>query len=146
MTICNKVENRKAVVEHFYLQEDVLWHQEVHKNKGSIQENIESTLKTISEYSEMYEVDENGELAAFFVRAEKENIVVLEGFHVGKEFRNKEFFSTFWKLVKSKLGGCFYTGIYEQNKSALEHLLKQGFKIVNTTNDEEQKVFILKLN
>lgn len=143
--ICNKVENKRAVVEMFYLDESENWHRQVHKNGGAVQENIESTVATISEESEMYEVDFNGELAAFFVKAEDKKVVVLEGFHVMKEFRHPDFLNKFWEIVKVKMGGIFYTGVYEKNNAGLEHLKKQGFEIINSTVDNEQKVFILKL-
>lgn len=144
--ICNKVENKRAVIELFYLEESDEWHEKIHKNSGTVQENIDSTLATISEESEMYEVDCNGELAAFFVRYEDNIGLALEGFHVGKGYRNKEFFSAFWKIVKEKMGGTFYAGIYEKNKSAWSHLLKQGFEVVSTIEDKLENILILKIN
>jgi hypothetical protein len=140
------VENKRAVVEFFYEKENADFHLNTHKNGGTVQENVNSTVGTISENSEMYEVDCNGELAAFFVKYEDVNGFALEGFHVGKEFRTSDFLHEFWKVVKVKMQHSFYTGIYERNDVALKHLVKQGFELVGTTLDKEQKVFILKLN
>lgn len=144
MIICSLVENKRAVVEHFYKKESPYFHSLTHKRGGTIEQNIRSTVDTISEYSEMFEVDMNGELAAFFVRYEDENAIILEGFHIGKEFRTKDFIPKFWEVVQKKMGSIFYTGIYERNGEAINHLIKQGFTLIKEMMDKDQKVFIFK--
>jgi len=144
--ICNKVENKRAVIELFYLEESEDWHEKVHKNGGTVQENIDSTLATISEGSEMYGVGYNGELAAFFVRYEDSDKIVLEGFHVGRKYRDKEFLIHFWQVVRQYMGDVFYTGILKKNNDAKEHLEKQGFVVIGELVDNEQEFYVLKSN
>lgn len=91
MITWSTVENKRELVEAFYVEENEMWQKNVHKNGGTVQENIDSTVGTISEDSEMYEVDCNGQLAAFFVKYENVNGKCLEGFHVGKEYRTSDF-------------------------------------------------------
>jgi hypothetical protein len=142
---CSKVENKRQVVEHFYYMESDQWHRLVHENGGSAKDNVESTLRTISEESDMYEVDVNGELAAFFVRYENAyGALALEGFHVGSEFRNINFLMRFWEVVRKAFGKDFHVGVYAQNKPAIEHLIRQGFSIERKIELDNKPVFILK--
>lgn len=143
---CNIVENKKEVVDYFYRLEDQFFHLNIHKNGGTVQENIDSTLATISEGSEMYGVGYNGELAAFFVRYEDSDKIVLEGFHVGRKYRDKEFLIHFWQVVRQYMGDVFYTGILKKNNDAKEHLEKQGFVVIGESVDNEQEFYVLKSN
>ena len=38
----------------------------------------------------------------------------------------------------------FYTGIYEHNLPAIKHLIKQGFELVNKTEDNYGTICIFK--
>jgi hypothetical protein len=142
---CFKVENRRQVVEFFYERESHEWHQYVHKNGGSVEENVNSTLDTISEESEMFEVDVDGELAAFFVRYEDQyGQLALEGFHVAKEYRCSMFLMKFWEVVRKQFGKMFITGIGEHNKAAVNHLIRQGFSVTTKAESQGTTFFILK--
>lgn len=143
---CFEAQNKRQIVEYFYEREDEsLWHRMVHKNGGSAVENINSTLDSISEESVMYEVDVEGELAAFFVKYEdKYGALALEGFHVGKEFRTQEFLGSFWKIIREKMISAFWVGICDKNRAAIDHLLKQGFKIYSNKKHDGNIFFILK--
>lgn len=144
---CFKVENKRAVIEYFYEMESEKWHRNIHKNKGTKEENVTDTLDSISEKTELYLVKSGNKKAAFFGYYEEENGKALVGFHVGKEFRNKDFLIDFWEEIKSIFKTDFSVGIYEANKRAMNHLLFQGFKIVNTitVGDKKFNILLLKL-
>lgn len=146
MTYCFEVKDRKGIIEYFYSAELPEWHSCTHKRGGNIEENVQATLDSMSDSSIMYVVNFDGKLGAFFMRYEDPNgLLVLEGFHVGKQFREADFLNEFWQLVKEKFGGSFITGIFAQNDSAFKHLIKQGFDVIKTIQSEGKEVYILQL-
>lgn len=143
---CSETSRKREVVTFFYKKEDQLFHS-IHKRNGTVEENIQDSLDSISEDSVMYEVKVENEPAAFFVKyKDKYGRLALEGFHIGKEFRKGWFIEYFWKLVREKMEQSFLVGIYEKNERAINHLLKQSFKIVNRTEHDNKLFFIFKLN
>ncbi len=134
--------DRRKTIEYFYRQENEEWHRNIHKNRGTIDENIQSTLDTIAPDSRMYEVFEDGELAAFFVKYKDARIEVIEGFHVAKRFRNSEFLSRFWNAVKTHFEGDIFIGLAEQNQAVIKHCQRQGFKITETF-DSKGNLFVI---
>lgn len=139
---CKGSLNRRQTVEFFYLAEGENFHR-IHKRNGTIQENIDATLGSISETSIMYEVFCGDELAAFFVRYEDSNGLALDGFHVGKKFRTADFLNQFWKVVKSKFEKMFLTVINEKNEDAIKHLIKQGFSLEENRLFDDGKTFLI---
>lgn len=141
----SEVVDKRGVVTYFYLGESSEWHREIHKRKGTAEQNIQDTLDSISECSVMYEVKVGHKLAAFFVKYEDEiGNLCLEGFHVGKRFRKAWFLSQFWGAVKGVFCKEFVTGICQSNELAIKHLLRQGFVIVNKKVHNDNIFFILK--
>lgn len=138
---CFKAVNKRGIIEKFYNEESETWHREVHKNRGGVRENIESTLESISPESVMYEVVSGVELAAFFVVYSGQ---VLEGFHIRKKFRNADFLSSFWKAVRGRFSDGVLTGICSTNEAAIKHLIKQGFDVIDKVTEKNQLFFILK--
>lgn len=142
---CDIETDRKWAVSYFYYKEPAGWHKNIHKRSGTVYENIEDTLSSISEVSVMYVLRVDNDPAGFFVKYENsEGTVALEGFHVGVKYRTPEFLSQFWAMVKENLGPEILTGIYEKNKQALDHLLKQGFRIENSIEEKGKLFYILK--
>lgn len=135
-------KNYRKTIEHFYNDENEFWHKLVHKRGGTIDENIKSTLDTISPKSKMYEVLENGELAAFFVTHHGE-IQGLEGFHIAKKYREKDFITRFWDEIKSHFKGDIAMGLMAKNQSAIKHVIRQGFEIVNSDVNKGELYLLL---
>lgn len=146
MTSYFKVEDKISVVRYFYEQESEWWHSNVHKNKGDINENIVETVNTMGDDTTLFVVNESGEMAAFFGYYEEKKGKALVGFHISKKFRYADFILRFWEIVKSEFNTSFFVGIYEQNKKAMNHLLLQGFKVVNNITDNKGCINILFLN
>lgn len=146
MTSYFKVEDKISVVTYFYEQENEWWHSNVHKNKGAMSENIVETVNTMGDDTTLFVVNKSGEMAAFFGYYEEEKGKVLVGFHIIKKFRYADFIIRFWKIVKSEFNTSFFVGIYDQNKKAMNHLLLQGFKVVNNITDNKGCINILFLN
>lgn len=147
MEVGNKItfyeaKNREQVVGYFYRKEDEYFHSHTHKNKGTCEENIKSTLETIAP-DKMYVVYVGIELAAFFTKYDGEDKQVLDGWHIAEKFRNKDFLPEFWNLVKDVFDGHIVAGLYEQNTPAIEHLFRQGFAIQNKIETEEGNLVIL---
>src|ERR1700760_3761315 len=132
-TYCYDVAQKRGIVQYFYEKEPfVTWHQQIHKRRGTVEENVNDTLDSISDSSVMYVVNVGGKLGAYFVwHSTPDGELVLEGFHVLAEFRNSDFLTNFWEIVKSKFDGSFKTGIYCKNEPAIKSLLKAGFDPYN---------------
>ncbi len=143
--LCKIEEDKKWAVSYFYYKESRGWHKNIHKRAGDVYENIKDTLDSISPSSVMYLLRVDNDPAGFFVRFENESGVALEGFHVREKYRRAEFLAVFWKEVKMILGNEFVTGIYEKNKRAIDHLIKQGFVFQNKIEEENKIFYILKL-
>jgi hypothetical protein len=141
---CNKTEDKRGVVEYFYLLEDKDWHLRVHKRAGSSEENINDTLSSIADESVMYVIKRKDELCGFFVRYQDGKNLVLEGFHISKKYRIPFFFEIFWSFVKSKFEKSFFTGIYYKNTEAINHLTRQGFEFVSNLIEDNKEFYILK--
>lgn len=135
-------KDKRKTVKHFYADESDHWHVTVHKRGGTIDENIEDTLKTINPSSVMYEVWDNDELAAFFVVYKGPVVQGLEGFHIAKKYRNKDFFNAFWKEVKGHFKGEITMGLCSRNTEAMTHVLRQGFEVTNS-NVIDGKIYVL---
>lgn len=147
MEIGNKItffeaKNREQVVGYFYRKESPEWHRGTHKNKGTCEENIQSTLETVAP-DKMYVVYVGIELAAFFTKFDAEDKKVLDGWHIAEKFRNKDFLPKFWELVKEVFEGDILAGLYEQNQTAIEHLYRQGFTMQNKIETKEGNLVIL---
>ncbi len=137
-----KSSDRRKTVEHFYQDENVFWHKLVHKYGGSVEQNIQNTLDTISAETIMYEVIEKGELAAFFTVFKHDKGNAVEAFHIGKKYRHEEFIGYFWEQVKSQFDGEICIGLAEQNKPAIEHCERQGFELINK-GEIDGKIFVV---
>lgn len=144
MIIYNLASDWKAVIEHFYRQEDEQWHTGVHENGGTADENIIDSLSSISSDAVMYQVFCNNELAAAFTKVIVADGLVMEFFHVAKKFRTREFFIEFWDVVNNVFGCQFYAGLFSQNVAAIKHLIKNGFDINSETVYKDKKVIIFK--
>jgi hypothetical protein len=144
---CFEAKDKRQIVWSFYENENLEWHKITHKRCGTVKENVQDTLDSISENSVMYQVMAGGKLAAFFVRYEDENgQLAMEGFHIDKRFRKGWFFIEFWDLVRRMFGREFFIGICQSNEQAISHLLAQGFLIVNKKVHDNKTFFILKSN
>lgn len=134
----------KDTVEEFYAGEGEQFFSNYHKVGGTKDECVAGTVKSISGNAEMFVVKAGEERAAFFVRTKYGGKLFMEGFHIKKEFRTKEFILKFWKLVKKKFNKVFYIGIYIGNIPANNHLVKNGFKFEQVLVSEGKKFIILK--
>lgn len=139
---CYKVFNKESVVRYFYATENESWHKFIHKRAGTEEENIQDTLNSISESSEMFVVTVKEDMAAFFVKYKDESGLAVEGFHVHINYRTPDFLNEFWKIVKDEFAGSFYIGIFDKNKPAIKHLVKQGATLINEVVDNDKKYFI----
>lgn len=138
--------NKQDLVYHFYKDESVKWHSGVHKNGGTKEENLKDTCNSIEDGSIIYTVYDVEKLVAFFVKYETDGKQVLNGFHVLKEYRNKEFLTEFWDIVKLHMQGTIYTGIYCKNEPAIKSLMKAGFVMNNLVLHGNKVFLILKFN
>lgn len=143
---CYKTDEKEAIVLYFYERQDEQWHRNIHKRGGTLIQNVKDTLDSISDISKMYVIKVGKETAAFFVKWEKVGELYLEGFHIKKEFRNREFLELFWEVVKKEFGGSFTTGICIKNQPAIKHLLRQGFIITDQKFFDGNTYLVLKLN
>jgi len=141
-----KVKDKVSVVNYFYEQESEWWHNNIHKNRGSSDENVIETVNTMSDNTTLFVVNQDREMAGFFGYYEENEGKVLVGFHIAKKFRYADFIISFWEIVKSVFISSFFTGVYEKNKEAMNHLLLQGFKVVNKITDNKGCINILFLN
>lgn len=144
MISCFKTTNYEHLIEKLYSNETDDWHKKVHKNKGTLESNIKSTIATINDNYDVYVVSVDDEQVAFFA-IYKNEIPILDGFHIAKEFRDKWFFEIFWQFIKDKFFGLIYTSLYSQNNDAIKHLKKQGFKELKTTIHLGRKIVTLLL-
>lgn len=142
MIYCKRINDKYGVVKYFYEQEPGDWHRFIHKRGGSVEENIRDTCDSIENSSEIYAVYESEKLVGYFAKYDENGNLSLNGFHVLKEYRNREFLTRFWEMVKSKFEGTIYTGIWERNEPAIRTLLKAGF-MVHRTVVHENKVFLI---
>jgi hypothetical protein len=143
---CFETLDKRSIVTHFYkFGADDQFHRYIHKRAGTVYENIEDTLSSISSTSKMYLVNVEGRMAAYFVwhRTEKGELV-MEGFHVMPEYRNREFLTKFWDIVKEKFEKSFRIGICSKNEVAIKSLFKAGFEPINVVESGNNIFVILK--
>lgn len=141
---CHETTKFEEIVRYFYERESLDWNRGIHKRAGTVEENIQDMVTTISPDSIMYEVRAGGELAAFFVKAISEGQYVLEGFHVAIEFRKGWFLNWFWNKIDEVMGGSYLIGLCERNTVAIQHLLKQGFMCLGEKHYEGNLFLIFK--
>jgi len=142
---CFQTNFREKIITYFYTQEDEDWHKNVHKNGGSKKENIANTLSDMDRNVDFYVVLDGSKFAGFFGKFEQDEYKLLQGFHVGKEYRNTDFMAIFWRFIKMAIKGEFHCGLSSKNTKAINHLLKQGFEIVNEVCENEINYVILTL-
>lgn len=140
-----KTSEKEKIVAYFYVGESEMWHKWVHKRAGTVEQNIKDTLDSISESSEMYVVKCGDEVAGFFVK-HTELLNYLEGFHILRKYRTKEFLLEFWRIVKQEFGSSFETGLCSKNKPAIDHLVRQGFVIKGKKYFDGYTFIVLKFN
>ncbi len=144
MTYCKRIEDKYEAIKYFYDRESHEWHQYIHKRGGSVGENIRDTYDSIENNSEVYGVYEDEKLVAYFAKYEENGNLSLNGFHVLKEYRDRQFLTQFWNIVKSKFERSIYTGIWERNEPALRTLRKAGFRDHAVVMHENKLFIILK--
>lgn len=127
-----ETQNKTGAVKYFYNREDDYFFHHIHKAQGSKEECIKSTIESIDETSKMYLVYCGDDVAAFFVKyVGDDGRMALEGFHVLPKFRNREFLTEFWKVIREVFGGPFFCGLYCKNEPAIRCLAKAGFRVMN---------------
>jgi hypothetical protein len=144
MTSCFKTNHIEKIVRELYSEESLEWHNDVHKNGGTVQENIDDTLRCISTDEIVYRIDVDNELAAFFTRFTDGKSIVLNSFHIRKKYRVKWFLSLFWNFIDQYLGNDYYSGLCTKNTPAIKHLLSNGFEIINEITENNKKYVILR--
>lgn len=100
------------------------------------------TLDIIDEVSKAYKVSYYKVIyqkkpIGYFVTFDK----FLHSFAINKKYRNREVLTGWFEEVKKVLGKHFICMLYEINTRAINHLQKQGMKIVH--RDEEYKTVTL---
>jgi hypothetical protein len=140
---CKQAKNPRDIVQELYLEENADWHKNVHKNGGTVQKNIIDTLRCISIDEIVYRIDVDDELAAFFTRFTDGKSIVLNSFHIRKNYRKKWFLSLFWNFIDEYLGNDYYSGLCTKNTPAIKHLLSNGFEIINEITDNDKNYVIL---
>lgn len=135
-------DEKDQLIKYFYERESEQWHSLIHKNAGTLEENIQDTCNSIDEGSQIYVVHDKEKLVAFFSRFILNGEEALNGFHILKEYRNREFLIEFWGLVKSKFERSIYTGIYCKNEPAIKTLVKAGF-VMNKLVLHDNKIFLI---
>jgi hypothetical protein len=139
---CKQLYNKGDIIGYFYNECDEYFFTHIHKCSGTREQCIADTCASIEDSSELYGVYEDYKLVAFFSKYEDERGQSLNGFHVLKEYRNREFLEEFWQIVKSKFDQTIYTGIYVRNEPAIKTLLKAGFEL-HASIIHENKVFLI---
>lgn len=142
---CFQTKYKEKIISYFYEKEDEFWHKNIHKNGGTKEENIKNTLSDIDDNVEFYVVLDKGRFAAFFGKFEQDGYKLLQGFHVGKEYRNKDFMQVYWRCIKMAFRNVINCGICDKNIYAINHLLKQGFEIKGKTKSDGLNILILTL-
>ncbi len=132
----------KPIIAALYRMESTQFFREYHKCRGGYAECVEETCKTISDNAEFYVINQGRETVGFFVKTKYNGELVLEGFHVNKNFRTPKVFERFWKIVSDTFNSTFYTGIFIGNQPAIKHLVRNGFVEIGST-ESEGKVFSL---
>lgn len=141
--ICFQTDIKERVVKYFYSQENEHWHTNVHKRSGTVEENIADTLSAFDENYEFYLVMDGSVFAGFFCKMKMEGYNVLDGFHVGKEYRNSDFLNVFWKIVYLAIGKPLHCALCAKNEPAINHLKRQGFEIFNEVEESGINVVVL---
>jgi len=144
MISCSKTNDIEKIVRELYAEESLEWHKNVHKNGGELQENINDTLRCISHDEVVYRIDVDEKLAAFFTRFTDGEYIILNSFHIRKEFRVKWFLSLFWNFIDQYLGNDYFAGLCTKNTPAINHLLSNGFEIINQIADNGKDYVILR--
>lgn len=84
--------------------------------------NGKSKEQKLSYYKVMY----NHKPVGFFVTYEK----CLYSYAINIKYRTKDILKLWWLSVKSVLGNSFISELYDNNTRAINHLQKQGMKII----------------
>lgn len=133
----------EAIIYELYFQEGDEFFRHHHKCGGDMMECVYDMLETISRHAEFYSVRIDSGLLGFFVKTECEGQYVLEGFHIMRGFRIAPIIKEFWALVKETFAQPFYIGIFEGNTPALNHLKKNGFEELGSTENQGKRFILL---
>jgi len=144
MTSCFETDKIRQTIEELYIEESDEWHKNIHKNGGTVQENIDDSFGCISIDEVVYRIEVDGVLAAFFSKFTNGKLIVLNAFHVRKEFRNRIGLKMFWECVDKHLGSYYYAGLCTKNLPAILHLIRNGFQQINEITDNGKKFVILR--
>lgn len=139
MIFCKQLINKEEAIKYFYENEDELFFSVLHKCQGTKEEAIKDTLESFSEETILFGVYEDDVLGGFFGKNGNE----LNGFHVLKEYRNKDFLNGFWWIVKKLFKDSIETALWEGNSVAVKHLVKNGFEVKGTINYNNKNYKIL---
>lgn len=141
---CEQTADKAAIISYFYNREEDAFFHRYHKCGGTREECIQDTCESISEESKIFLVFCNTEIAGFFVKNESTEWVILEGFHVLKEFRSRDFLTRFWMIVDEAMSCAYVTAIFKNNFPAIGTLLQAGFTIASEFFNEGKQFVILK--
>jgi hypothetical protein len=136
------VEN---IVTSLYEKEGEDFFTVCHKRNGTPKECIDDTLNSFSKDAKIFGffIGEENSIAAYFGVASFGGKEVLEGFHVAKEYRTKEFMELFWKLVHQMFKGPIHIGVLDANWPARKHLVRNGFEEKGTMVDQGKRIILL---
>lgn len=91
---------------------------------------VNNTISSISENELIFKLDLDGAAIGFFTlsNVSPHQVTQLNGFHISKNHRTKEVLKTFWEGIAKNSKKNIICGLYEENKSAINHLKKNGFE------------------
>lgn len=133
-----------AIVRAIYAEETFEFLNYLHQEGGNgLDACVNTTVKNIGK-SLFYRVEnESGALVGFFTADNIEGKEVMPSFHVRQIYRSSTYLGAFWDLITDTFANSFYTSVGSVNYKAYDHLILNGFEVVNNLEYNGKNFIIL---
>jgi len=144
MVTCKKISKAELpkLIELSYIGDvDLIekYHHMNMKGKATFEMAIISTLNNIHDVSKEFDLRYHKVIfdkkpIGYFVTFDG----FLHSFAIVKKYRKKDILIGWFNCVKKILGNKFYSMLYDHNTRAINHLVKQGMKIIEVSEEDER--------
>ena len=144
MVTCKKISKAELpkLIELSYIGDvDLIekYHHMNMKGRATFEMAIISTLNNIHDVSKEFDLRYHKVIfdkkpIGYFVTFDG----FLHSFAIAKKYRKKDILIGWFDCVKKILGNKFYSMLYDHNTRAINHLVKQGMKIIEVSEEDER--------
>ncbi len=142
------IDEIEKVVKYYFSKDDELfskWHVKAGEGEDECMKDTRSVLENDTYQLRFFEIRLNKEPFGFFATETYQTLNFLTTFFVMPKYRTSEYMEGYWQLIRERFSyKPFESAIYEKNTPAVNHLKRNGGRVVSRMKHKNNVVLNFK--